>query len=125
MVALPSGPGQTDAAHSVSVVFATDARDPTPAAGSTDAGQNLALAVGGTVFRAAAAPAPSGFVAISADPGNSAQVHVGRANTVTAGANGKGIRLTPGTTIILPAADANEFYLVAASATQNVGLIAL
>jgi len=96
-----------------------------PGSGSTDAGQNVSLSLGGTVVRAASAVAPTGLVSISADPGNSAQIHVGRANTVTAGAAGKGLSLAAGQTVILPAANANEFYLVAATATQNVHLLAL
>lgn len=124
---LPSGNGPTDAAHSLSVVFATDATAPPTGspAGSTDAGQNVALTVANTVVQAASAAAPGGMVAISADPGNTVQVHVGRASGVTAGAAGKGIRLAAGQTVILPAANANEFFLVAATATQNVGVLAL
>jgi hypothetical protein len=94
-------------------------------AGSTDPGQNVSLSVGNTVVQAASAAAPSGWVAINIDPDNSDKVSVARANTVTAGPTGKGLRLSAGDTIILQAANANEFYFVAATATQNVHVLAL
>jgi len=93
--------------------------------GSTDPGQNVSLATANTVVQAASAACPGGFVAISADSGNSAQVHVGRANTVTAGPGGKGARLPPGQSIVLPAANANEFYFVSTGTGQNVGVLAI
>lgn len=125
----PSGAGQTDKAHSLSVVQASDA-DPlatreSPPAGSADSGQNVSLSLANTAVNAASAVAPSGLVALNADPGNTAQIHVGRANGVTAGATGKGIALSAGQTIILPAANANEFWLVTATATQNAHVLAL
>lgn len=93
--------------------------------GSTDGGQNVPLGTANTVVRAAAAPCPSGMLMISADPINTAQIHIGRANTVTAGNIGRGGVLTAGQSVILPAANANEYYFVSSAINQNVHLLAL
>lgn len=96
-----------------------------PESGSSDPGQNVALTISNTPVRASPAPAPLGLVAITSDPGNTVQIHIGKSTAVTAGTTGKGIRITAGSTIILPAADAKEFYFVAGSPSQNVGVLAL
>jgi hypothetical protein len=123
---IASGPGQTTAAKSLSVVFATDAPAvPTklPSAGA-DPGQNLSLS-STIAFQFASAPAATGWIVFSADPGNTAQVHIARANTLTSGTTGTGVALQAGDVIYLPGANANEYWARTSTATQNVHALAL
>lgn len=93
-------------------------------AGSSDAGQNLSLSTtNATQFASAASPL--NLIAFTADPANTAQVHIARANTLTAGSTGTGIALSAGDTIVLPGANANEYYARTATTTQNVHALAL
>lgn len=99
---------------------------PAPApAGTFDGGSNVPLAVANTPVRGANMPCNGGFIMISADPSNTAQIHLARLNTVTAGATGKGGSLTAGQSVILPAANTNDYWFVAAVVPQNVHLLAL
>lgn len=95
-----------------------------PPAASTDAGQNLSLA--DTASHAfASAACPSGYVIIQADPANTANISIARATGVTSGASGKGIVLQAGDVIVVPAANASEWFAIAVSATQNAHAVAL
>jgi hypothetical protein len=89
---------------------------------SVDEGQNLALS-NTSVFQFASLAATSG-VLFQADPGNTGNVHLAYANTVTAGATGKGYVLVPGGAILLPVANANQVFGRATVGGQNVHYLA-
>jgi hypothetical protein len=89
---------------------------------SVDEGQNLSLS-SSAAFQFASAVAATG-VLFQADPGNTANVHLAYANTLTTGATGKGFCLVPGASVVLPVSNANQVFARTATATQNVRALA-
>lgn len=90
---------------------------------TSDAGQNLSL--GDTSSHQFASAACTLGVMISAPLTNTAAIYIGRATGVTSGATGKGIELQPGDREFFPAANANEYWAITGTATQNVHAVAI
>lgn len=119
---LPSGPGQTDKAHSESVAIASD-QDAIPikdAPAATGLTKTLPPVTVGTSAVAVGTGTAKAGVLVQSQRANTVNVYVGASDVVV----GAGLELAPGDSGYLEVSDVSTIYAIASAAGQKVaGLV--